>query len=372
MRFRQLVTGREWERAVILVTGASGALGQAVCRRLAGWGAVAAHYHRRGEALKPLLDEAAQAGRVLRALQADLTRPAQTVPGLVRAVIRECGGPPSIIVHAASPAVPRSAAEDTPAAAAEMFTVNALALWALVEQSRLPMQYMQHGAIIGVLSEAMVPPVVPGWTGYISAKLAMTGVIAATAKQLEGTGVRAMGLALGAIAGTHGEERLDLSTLGEARARRLLALAPDRVAHLIELMIRDADTYGNGSLVALNAVLGERQLALFQPAGSPAPVPASAAAAPASPAAAAAPAPVADPTRRKLQGIVREVLKIPENTAVEDLRMGAWPTWDSLKHLELLMAVEDACAVDFSSVDMKDLVSFQGLQAAVLRLRENP
>ena len=66
----------------------------------------------------------------------------------------------------------------------------------------------------------------------------------------------------------------------------------------------------------------------------------------------------------KLLAAVRAVLKteVTPDTSTENT-----PQWDSLRHIELIFAVEDACAVQFDKDELADLTSVASLIAAVQR-----
>ena len=61
--------------------------------------------------------------------------------------------------------------------------------------------------------------------------------------------------------------------------------------------------------------------------------------------------------QEKLEGIFREVFKLDEDEPVENARIGQGG-WDSLRHLDLLMSIEDGLDVSFHDVGGNTLVSF--------------
>ena len=51
-----------------------------------------------------------------------------------------------------------------------------------------------------------------------------------------------------------------------------------------------------------------------------------------------------------------------------DIRMGACDAWDSVKHLEIIMTLEDVFSISFAPEDIPALTSQRLLTAAVHRL----
>lgn len=67
----------------------------------------------------------------------------------------------------------------------------------------------------------------------------------------------------------------------------------------------------------------------------------------------------------KLKQIVIETLKIPEADYSDDLAAGDHPQWDSIGHVNLLMAVEQGFEVAFDVTDAIDIESIADLQDMV-------
>lgn len=51
---------------------------------------------------------------------------------------------------------------------------------------------------------------------------------------------------------------------------------------------------------------------------------------------------------KAVKGIVAEVLQIPAATITDDLAMKDVDTWDSLKHMELIVSLEHSFGIEFS------------------------
>lgn len=67
----------------------------------------------------------------------------------------------------------------------------------------------------------------------------------------------------------------------------------------------------------------------------------------------------------KLKRIVIETLKLPEADYHEDLAAGDHPQWDSVGHVNLLMAVEQGFDISFDVTDAIDIESVADLQDMV-------
>jgi acyl carrier protein len=70
----------------------------------------------------------------------------------------------------------------------------------------------------------------------------------------------------------------------------------------------------------------------------------------------------------KLVATVAEVLQVSPDVIQETTSMENCPEWDSLRHFALILAVEDAFAVHFSSDDIPSLTQVGALRAELARL----
>lgn len=70
-----------------------------------------------------------------------------------------------------------------------------------------------------------------------------------------------------------------------------------------------------------------------------------------------------------------DTLKLPEADYNEDLTAGDHPQWDSIGHVNLLMAVEEGFGIAFDVTDAIDIESVADLQDMVrkyLALKQGP
>jgi acyl carrier protein len=67
----------------------------------------------------------------------------------------------------------------------------------------------------------------------------------------------------------------------------------------------------------------------------------------------------------KLERTVRAALALPASVPLDNGGLGLTPGWDSLKHIEIMLAVERDCAIEFSSSEIDRLSTYSGLCAVV-------
>lgn len=136
-----------------IVTGGSGGIGAAVCRRLVQAGsAVAFTYRSRSAEAQSLLSELSSGPLPVSAHQVDLTDPAAT-QRFVGAVARQPGGVHTV-VHAAGPLVPQTyLSQVTPAMMLAQLTEDPAAFFGLV-QAALPALRQSRGSVVAVTTAA--------------------------------------------------------------------------------------------------------------------------------------------------------------------------------------------------------------------------
>lgn len=195
------LTGRR-----ILVTGATGGIGRAVCARLGERGArLVVHYLR----------EAAGAGAIARALPADASLVVQAnlaqeteVAELLDTVARQWQGLDGI-VHCASMGTFRPLLETRPSHWELTHAVHTRALWLLAQRSA---SGMAAGSTIIALSSLGGQRAMPAYGAVGVAKAALEGLVRYLAVELAPRGIRVNGIAGGPVEG----ERLRGSPLYSA------------------------------------------------------------------------------------------------------------------------------------------------------------
>jgi acyl carrier protein len=71
--------------------------------------------------------------------------------------------------------------------------------------------------------------------------------------------------------------------------------------------------------------------------------------------------------RDKLQDAFRAGLALPRDFDASSAEMNGLPQWDSVAHLQLVVALEDAFEVQLSPADVVDLNSYQAAQQILRR-----
>jgi acyl carrier protein len=74
---------------------------------------------------------------------------------------------------------------------------------------------------------------------------------------------------------------------------------------------------------------------------------------------------MSDETR--LEAIVREILELGPDTDLGSLRYRETETWDSVAHLQLLVAIETAFEISIDGAGACDAFDYAGLQRLVAR-----
>jgi acyl carrier protein len=73
---------------------------------------------------------------------------------------------------------------------------------------------------------------------------------------------------------------------------------------------------------------------------------------------------------QRLREVVVQTLRIPEARYRPDLQLGDLDEWDSVAHLELVAAIEQAFGVQLSADEMVELTSLEKIRARLSGRRE--
>jgi acyl carrier protein len=76
--------------------------------------------------------------------------------------------------------------------------------------------------------------------------------------------------------------------------------------------------------------------------------------------------------REKVVGIVSQILEVPPETVTDDLSPEKVETWDSLRHMDLVMALEEEFGIRFSDERILELLNFKVIVEAVAELAPKP
>lgn len=72
----------------------------------------------------------------------------------------------------------------------------------------------------------------------------------------------------------------------------------------------------------------------------------------------------------KFRSVVIETLRIQPQKYKPDLRLGDVPEWDSIAHMDLVAALEEAFGVRVAADEIVELASLDDLRARISQLRE--
>jgi short-subunit dehydrogenase len=316
-----------------VVTGASGAIGGAIALNLAsrGWALL---LQDRGDDKRRKALRAALKGTGVDFEFVTANLATEAGQGALAAAIASRGDVEAL-VHAASPGVHEPLGP--------LVAVNYSALKAMINAALPTMLGRQKGRVLLIGSSAMLRSQ-PGWEDYEGAKSMAGRLVAGLDGRHAAHGVRGLVLMPGFVSTAFSEAlRGDAPSLlaqEVAAAAGEMIDAPQAAAVVLEVGGRR-----NGALGFLPE--GARVVA-----GSPV-----ADLIPASPSAAAERASPAAP----VEEIVRRVLRLPHGSPLIGGGIGVTPGWDSLRQIEIILALESGLKVSFTSSELTELSSFEAL-----------
>lgn len=315
-----------------VVTGASGAIGGAIAVALAarGWSLL---LQDRGEGphRQSLLSAISRYGARCEFVAGDLTTAAGCA-SLATAVAHR----PDVeaIVHAASPGLQ--------APLEQLIAVNYSALRQLAAIALPSMLARQKGRLLLIGSTAM-QRYLPGWEDYAAAKTMAGGWTAALDGRFSAYGVRGLLLMPGYVAtrfsdGLRGEAPALLAQEVAAEAADMIE-KPNDPAVVIEVGKRTGGSFGFFARQAANTAHRTVTTAAGPSSGPSGEAPASAI----------------------VTDIVRRALHLPANAELKGGGLGATPGWDSLRQIEVILALESEIGIRFTSAELTELTHFDVL-----------
>jgi 3-oxoacyl-[acyl-carrier protein] reductase len=234
-----------------LVTGGSGDIGAAICRRLAasGWHVIV-HAGRREERAAELVREIASAGGSAEACSFDVADSAAAAR-VASALVAK--GPVQGIVHGAGTHDDAPLAGMSVAQWRSVIGVSLDGFFNVVQPLLLPMLRTRWGRVIAISSVAALMGN-RGQANYAAAKAGLHGAIKSLAVEVATRGVTANAVAPGIIQTKMTEGIFD-SALIERLVPMQRAGTADEVAALVAFLMSDDAGYVSGQVISINGAM---------------------------------------------------------------------------------------------------------------------
>ena len=234
-----------------LVTGASGALGQAIARRLAHDGVhVIVHANQRLEAARALADELRAAGGSAEACAFNLTDRAATHAACERLL---ADGPVQILVNNAGthddavfPALRESQWHD-------VIDVSLNGFFHVTQPLMMPMIRTRWGRVINISSVASITGN-RGQVNYAAAKGALNSATKALALEVASRGITVNAVAPGIIDSGMAEQVFDKALIERLVPMKRAGTAAE-VASLVGFLASDDAAYISGQVISINGAM---------------------------------------------------------------------------------------------------------------------
>ena len=235
-----------------LVTGGSGAIGAAICRRLAKTGLhVVVHAHRHEEEARSVVDEIASAGGSAEALFFDVTDSAQAAAaldkllnrGAVQVLVNNAG------IHADAPMAGMSHEQWL-----KVIAVSLNGFFNVTQPLLLPMVRARWGRIINISS---VSGIIGnrGQVNYAAAKAGLQGATKSLALEVATRGITVNAVAPGIIAATASTQAFDEKRITQLVPMRRAGTV-DEVAALVAYLASEDAGYVTGQIISINGGMG--------------------------------------------------------------------------------------------------------------------
>jgi len=231
-----------------LVTGGSGDIGAAICRRLAHDGLhVVVHANRNLERAGTLVRELNDAGGSAEAIAFDVTQPEPTAERL-QSLLES--GPIQVLVNNAGSYRDAPMAGMNQAQWRHAIDVSLHGFFNVTQPLLLPMMATRWGRVIAISSVAGIIGN-RGQTNYAAAKAGLTGAVKSLALEVATRGITVNAVAPGIIAG-HITTREFAAEAIKGLVPMKRAGSPDEVAALVGFLASEDAAYITGQVVSIN------------------------------------------------------------------------------------------------------------------------
>jgi 3-oxoacyl-[acyl-carrier protein] reductase len=234
-----------------LVTGGSGAIGAAICRRLAVDGHhVYVHANSGGARAEALVAEISAAGHSAQAVWFDVTDAAMAAKELDRIGV---AGPIQVLVNNAGIHDDAVMAGMSRTQWSKVIDVSLNGFFNVTQPLLMPMIRTRWGRIVTVSSVAAITGN-RGQTNYAAAKAGLHGATRSLALELASRGITANVVAPGIVASPMTESVFD-----QAAIERLVPMKragrPEEVADLVGFLASDKAAYISGQVISINGAM---------------------------------------------------------------------------------------------------------------------
>jgi 3-oxoacyl-[acyl-carrier protein] reductase len=234
-----------------LVTGGSGAIGAAICRRLAADGLrVIVHANSRLQEAQRLAAEIVAAGGAAQAAAFDVTDRAQAEAALQELL---AAGPVQVVVNNAGIHDDAVMPAMKPAQWSRVIDVSLNGFFNVTQPLLLPMMATRWGRVINITSVAALAGN-RGQANYAAAKAGLHGATKSLAIELASRGITVNAVAPGIIATAMSEGAFDRAAIDKLVPMKR-AGTPEDVAALVGFLASEQAGYISGQVISINGAM---------------------------------------------------------------------------------------------------------------------